>query len=113
MTCVTQPPSISQIKSLRVAKIEVCSDTAQHFSGPTHVGDPSAQTSEYSVTAPEGSQGSAVIMSEAQTLEVTPEHEGLESEVTYFQQPQTEQDQEDLHIDVVGIDDVEERTPEA
>ena len=65
-------------------KIEVCSNTTQHSPGPTHNGDTSAQTSEYSVSdmgaAPEGSQGSAAIMPETQT----PEHGKLtlESDTT-------------------------------
>ena len=93
--CHTAPIDISD-QEPEGSKIEVCFNTAQQFSGPTHAGDPSSQLSEYSVsavgTAPEGSQGLAVIMSEAQTLEVTPEQEelALESEMTYFQQPQTD-----------------------
>ena len=93
--CHTAPLNISD-QEPEGGEIEVCSNTAQQFSGPTHARDSSAQTSEYSVsavgTAPEGSQGLAVIMSEAQTLEVTPEQEelALESEMTYFQQPQTD-----------------------
>ena len=116
--CHTAPLDISD-QEPEGGEIEVCSNTAQQFSGPTHTGDSSAQTSEYSVSAvgtvPKGSQGVAVIMSGTQTLEVAPEQEelALESELTSFEQPQTEQDQEDLHIDVVGIDDIEDGTPEA
>ena len=63
--CHTAPLNISD-PELEGGEIEVCSNTAQHFPGPTHTGDPSAQKSEYSVSdmgaAPEGIQGSAVIM---------------------------------------------------
>ena len=85
--CHTAPLNISD-QEPEGGEIEVCSNTAQQFSGPTHAGDPSAQTSEYSVntvgTTPGGSQGLPAIMSGSHTSNITREQVELtlEPEVT-------------------------------
>ena len=80
--CHTAPLNISD-QEPKGGEIEVCSNTAQQFSGPTHAGDPSAQTSEYSISAvgttPGGSQGLPPIMSGSQTLNETQEQVELAS----------------------------------
>ena len=112
--CNTAPIDISDQEPEGI-ETEVCCNTAEQLSGPTHAGDPMTQMSGYSVSAVgttlEGSQGLPATMSGSQTSEVTQEQ--VEPEVTVSQQPQTVQDQEEPEIDVVGIHEVENRTPEA
>ena len=72
--CNTAPIDIS-IQEPEGNETEVCYNTAEQLSGPTHAGDPMNQTSGYSVSAVgttlQGSQELPVNMSGYQSSEVT------------------------------------------
>ena len=98
--CNTAPIDISD-KEPEGVETEVCYNTADQLSGPTHAGDPMNQTSGYSVSAVgttlQGSQELLVNMSGSQPSEATQGQleSNLEPEVTVSQQLKIVQDQEE------------------
>ena len=111
----TAPVDIS-IQEPEGNETEVCYNTAGQLSGPAHAGDPMNQTSGVSPvrTTLQDSQVILIGMSGSRSSEVTQRQleSDPEPEVTTTQQIQHAQDEEEKELDLVGIDEVEHKTPE-